>query len=58
MAMPRGIAGEPSGTFGIPLPSEKRAVTGIVLPLNSVARLSRAASAEALKLPSTTTPFA
>src|SRR5258708_5847476 len=25
MAMPRGIAGEPSGTVGIPLPSEKGA---------------------------------
>src|SRR5450631_1666841 len=58
MAMPRGIAGEPSGTVGIPLPSEKRAVTGIELQLNSVERLSRAASEEALKVPSTTTPFA
>jgi len=33
-------------------------VTRIVLPLNSAARLSRAAAGEALKLPSTTTPFA
>jgi hypothetical protein len=46
MAIPRGIAGEPSGTVGIPLPSEKRAVTGIERPLNSVALLSLAASAE------------
>ncbi len=58
MAMPRGMAGEPSGTVGMPLPSEKRAVTGIDLPLNNTALLRRAASAEALKLPSTTTPFA
>ncbi|HEY4449187.1 MAG TPA: hypothetical protein VGN03_11345, partial [Steroidobacteraceae bacterium] len=41
--------GEPSGTPGIPLPSEKRAVTGIELPLNSVAPLSLAASAEAFE---------
>src|SRR5882724_11060281 len=59
MAMPWGFAaGEPSATFGIPLPSEKRTVTGIVRPLKSGARLSRAASGDALKLPSTTTPFA
>src|SRR5579862_4868256 len=58
MAMPRGIAGEPSGTVGNPAPSEKRAVTRIDLPLNSDALLSRAASDDALKLPSTTTPLA
>ena len=37
-AMPWGFAaGEPSATFGIPLPSEKRTVTGMVRPLNSFA---------------------
>ena len=39
--------------FLIPL-----AVAGIVLPLNSAALLNDAASADALKLPSTTTPLA
>jgi hypothetical protein len=38
--------------------SEKRTVAGMVLPSNSFALLSAAASGEALKLPSTTTPFA
>jgi hypothetical protein len=47
-----------AGIVGIPLPSEKRVVTGIVLPLNSAARLKRAPLAEPLKVPSTTTPLA
>ena len=42
----------------IPVASENRTVTGIGLPLNSTARLSPAASGDALKLPSTTMPLA
>jgi hypothetical protein len=38
--------------------SEKRAVTGIVLPSNRAALLHTAASGDALNLPSTTTPLA
>ncbi len=59
IAMPCGLASlEPSGRLGIPVASENRSVTGIELPLNSTARLSIAASGEALKLPCTTTPLA
>ena len=59
MAMPCGLAGSaPSGRSGIPVASEKRTVTGILLPLKRIALLSAAASAEAVKLPSTTTPLA
>ncbi len=59
IAMPCGIASaEPSGTSGMPVPSEKRTVTGIVPPSNSDALLSFAASGEAVKLPSTTMPLA
>jgi hypothetical protein len=57
--MPCGLASaEPSGRFGTPVESEKRTVAGMVLPSNSFALLSAGASGEALKLPSTTTPFA
>src|SRR5262249_30820492 len=56
--MPCGLgAFDPSGRFGIPVESENRTVTGIVLPLNSTARLSTAASGDALKLPSTRSPW-
>src|SRR5262249_4628236 len=59
MAMPCGLASaDPSAIFGMPVESENRTVTGIGLPLNNTARLSPAASEEALKLPSTTTPLA
>ena len=59
IAMPCGLAsGMPSGIFGMPVASEKRAVSGISLPLKSTALLSAAASGVALKLPSTTMPFA
>ena len=59
IAMPCGLAGpEPSGTFGIPVESEKRAVTGIVLPSDRAALLNTAASGDGLNLPSTTTPLA
>src|SRR6266567_5959916 len=59
IAMPCGLAAlDPSGRFGTPVESENRTVTGIVLPLNSTARLSPAASGDALKLPSTTMPLA
>ena len=59
IAMPWGLArSEPSGRFGIPVESEKRTVTGIVLPSNSTARLNSAAAGEALKLPSVTMPLA
>jgi len=43
---------------GYPVESEKRTVTAIVLPSNRLALLSVAAAGDALKLPSTTTPFA
>ena len=57
--MPCGLASEmPSGIFGSPVASEKRAVSGISFPLKSTALLSAAASGVALKLPSTTMPFA
>ena len=57
--MPCGLASaEPSGRFGTPVESEKRTVAGMVLPSNSFALLSAGAPGEALKLPSTTTPFA
>src|SRR6266481_8623809 len=57
--MPWGLeSGDPSDASGAPPPSEKRTVTGIGWPLNSFARLSLRASAELLKLPSTTTPLA
>src|SRR6516164_1751805 len=53
MAMPCGLASaDPSGIFGIPVESENRTVARIELPLNNTARLSSAASGEALKLPS------
>ena len=59
MAILCGLAtSAPSGTVGIPVASENRTVTGIGLPLNSTARLSPAASGDALKLPSTTMPLA
>src|SRR5262249_12717980 len=51
MAMPCGLAAlPPSGTLGIPLESENRTVAGIVAPLNNTARLSPAASGDALTL--------
>ena len=59
IAKPWGLAkSEPSGRFGIPVESEKRTVTGILLPSNSTARLNSAAAGEALKLPSATMPLA
>ena len=45
-----GVGG-PSGIFGMPVESENRTVAGIELPLNNTARLSPAASGDALKLP-------
>src|SRR5215468_4511771 len=55
--MPCGLALlDPSAMVGIPVVSENRTVAGIGLPLNNTARLSPAASAEALKLPSTVRP--
>ena len=61
MAMPCGLASaDPSGIFGIPVESENCTVAGIeLLPLNNTARLSLAASEEALSWrPSTTMPLA
>jgi hypothetical protein len=49
---------DPSATFGIPLESEKRTVTGVALPSNRAALLSNAAPGDAVKLPSTTKPLA
>lgn len=57
--MPCGLAfSSPSGISGRPVESEKRTVTGMVLPWNSTALLSAEASWVGAKVPSTMTPLA
>src|ERR1700733_7184716 len=55
-AMPRG-AGAASGTSGLPPPSENRATTGMVLPVNNGERLSAAASGVPTNSPAAHVPL-